>query len=87
MKAIRLDQYGGPERLRYEDAPEPRPAEGQVLVRVQAASVNPGGTDFGGPMPPNPAPPGRRAFACSIRVGERWVAGPSQTVAFGREWM
>jgi NADPH:quinone reductase-like Zn-dependent oxidoreductase len=41
MKAIRLDQYGGPERLRYEDAPEPRPTEGQILVRVQATSVNP----------------------------------------------
>jgi NADPH:quinone reductase-like Zn-dependent oxidoreductase len=41
MKAIRLDQYGGPERLRYEDAPDPKPADGQVLVRVQAASVNP----------------------------------------------
>jgi NADPH:quinone reductase-like Zn-dependent oxidoreductase len=41
MKAIRLDQYGGPERLRYEDAPTPQLAANQVLVRVQAASVNP----------------------------------------------
>ena len=41
MKAIRLDQYGGAERLRYEDAPVPQPTEGQVLVRVQATSVNP----------------------------------------------
>jgi NADPH:quinone reductase-like Zn-dependent oxidoreductase len=41
MKAICQDQYGGPERLRYEDAPTPQPSEGQVLVRVQAASVNP----------------------------------------------
>jgi NADPH:quinone reductase-like Zn-dependent oxidoreductase len=41
MKAIRVHQYGGPEQLRHEDAPVPQPAEGQVLVRVQAASVNP----------------------------------------------
>jgi NADPH:quinone reductase-like Zn-dependent oxidoreductase len=41
MKAIRIHEYGGPEQLRYEDAPAPQPAEGQVLVRVQAASLNP----------------------------------------------
>jgi D-arabinose 1-dehydrogenase-like Zn-dependent alcohol dehydrogenase len=40
MKAIRAHNYGGPEQLRYEDAPVPEPSEGQVLVRVQAASVN-----------------------------------------------
>ena len=41
MKAIRVHQYGGPEQLRYEDAPAAQPSEGQVLIRVQAASVNP----------------------------------------------
>ena len=41
MKAIRLQQYGGTEHLRYENAPVPEPADGQVLVRVRAASVNP----------------------------------------------
>lgn len=41
MKAIRVHEYGGPEQLRYEDAPVPEAGSGQVLVRVHAASVNP----------------------------------------------
>ena len=41
MKAVVLHEYGGPEKLRYEDAPDPEPGEGQVLVRVAAASINP----------------------------------------------
>lgn len=41
MKAIRIHEYGGPEVLRYEDAPKPELAEGDVLVRVHAAGINP----------------------------------------------
>ncbi len=41
MKAIRIRQYGGPEVLGYGEAPQPTAGKGQVLVRVQAASVNP----------------------------------------------
>src|SRR6476660_7432410 len=41
MKAIRIHNYGGPEVLTYEDAPRPQPQAGEVLVRVQAAGVNP----------------------------------------------
>src|SRR5260370_16153128 len=41
MKAIRIHNYGGPEVLKYEDAPRPEPQEGEVLVRVHAAGVNP----------------------------------------------
>lgn len=41
MKAVRLHGFGGPEVLRYEDAPRPTPASGEVLVRVHAASLNP----------------------------------------------
>src|SRR5882757_5597962 len=41
MKAIRIQNYGGPEALQYEDAPRPQPQAGEVLVRVHAAGVNP----------------------------------------------
>jgi NADPH:quinone reductase-like Zn-dependent oxidoreductase len=41
LKAVRIHEFGGPEVLRYEDAPEPELAEGDVLVRVSASSVNP----------------------------------------------
>jgi NADPH:quinone reductase-like Zn-dependent oxidoreductase len=41
MKAIVIHSYGGPEVLKYEDAPRPEPREDQVLIRVMAAAVNP----------------------------------------------
>jgi NADPH:quinone reductase-like Zn-dependent oxidoreductase len=41
MKAVRMHGYGGPEVLKYEDAPRPEPAESEVLVKVHAAGVNP----------------------------------------------
>jgi NADPH:quinone reductase-like Zn-dependent oxidoreductase len=41
MKAIRLHARGGPEAFAYEEAPQPRPGEGEVLVRVHAAAVTP----------------------------------------------
>ena len=40
MKAAWFRQYGGPEVLTYEDAPDPEPAPGEVLVRVRSAGVN-----------------------------------------------
>jgi NADPH:quinone reductase-like Zn-dependent oxidoreductase len=41
MKAIRQHARGGPQSLRYEDAPKPSPKAGEVLVRVRAAGVIP----------------------------------------------
>lgn len=41
MKAIRVHSFGGPEVLKLEDVPDPKPGAGQVLVRVAAAGVNP----------------------------------------------
>ena len=41
MKAIRVHQFGGPEVMKLEDVPDPKPAPGQVVVRVHATGVNP----------------------------------------------
>jgi NADPH:quinone reductase-like Zn-dependent oxidoreductase len=41
MKAAVLHEHGGPEVLKYEDAPRPEPKDDEVLVRVIATGVNP----------------------------------------------
>lgn len=41
MKAIQVKCFGAPDVLRLVDLPRPEPAAGQVLVRVEAAGVNP----------------------------------------------
>lgn len=41
MRAARIHGYGGPEVMRLDEVATPRPAEGQALVKVRAASVNP----------------------------------------------
>ena len=40
MKAVRVNEYGGPEVLSYEDVPVPEPEAGQALVRLAASGVN-----------------------------------------------
>ena len=44
MKAIIVRQYGDPEVMKVEEAPQPKPGPGQVLVRIRAAGVNPADT-------------------------------------------
>ena len=39
MMALRAHRRGGPETLRYEEAPRPVPADGEVLVAVHAAAI------------------------------------------------
>lgn len=41
MKAAVIHDYGGPEAIKYEDYPDPRPKPGEVLVKVAAAGINP----------------------------------------------
>ena len=40
MKAIRVNEHGGPEVLSYEDVPAPEPSPGEVRVRLAASGVN-----------------------------------------------
>lgn len=40
MKAIVFNEFGGPEVLRLEDAPAPKPGAGEILLRVRSVSVN-----------------------------------------------
>ncbi|MEQ9518861.1 MAG: NAD(P)H-quinone oxidoreductase [Parvibaculum sp.] len=42
MTAIRIQEPGGPEKLQPETIPMPVPAQGEILVRVEAAGVNRG---------------------------------------------
>jgi len=40
MKAVRIHEFGGPEVLRFEDVPDPKPRKDEVLVRVKACAMN-----------------------------------------------
>lgn len=40
MKAVFVTEFGGPEKLRCESIPDPKPLAGQALVRIHASGVN-----------------------------------------------
>jgi NADPH:quinone reductase len=41
MKAIRVNEFGGPEVLRLQEVPTPQPGQGEVVVRIHTVGVNP----------------------------------------------
>jgi len=41
MEAVRIHAFGGPDVLKIEEAPRPEPKDGEVLIKVHAAGVNP----------------------------------------------
>jgi NADPH2:quinone reductase len=82
MRAIRISEFGGPEVLKVQDVPDPKPDSGQVLVRVKAAGVNPADTYIRSgmyPRKPNlPYTPGTDAAGIVEAVGpnvKRFKAG------------
>jgi NADPH:quinone reductase-like Zn-dependent oxidoreductase len=78
MKAVRIHEDGGPEVLRYEDAPDPVARDGEVLVELRAASLN--HLDLwvrkGLPSVPKPRILGADGAGVRIDTGERVVINP-----------
>jgi NADPH2:quinone reductase len=96
MKAIVVHEFGGPEVLRLEEVPTPKPAAGQVLVRIHGAGVNPydaymrAGTYA--VKPPLPYTPGSDAAGVieavgdgvkKVRKGDRVYTAKTLTGAYG----
>ena len=76
MRVIRQYEFGGPDVLRYETLPDPRPGAGQVRIAVDAAGVHVldtvirGGHDGGPfPLPALPMVPGREVAGVVEEVG------------------
>jgi NADPH2:quinone reductase len=73
MKAIVVREFGGPEVLKLEEVPTPKPQANQVLVKVQAVGVNPYDTYMRNGTyaikPPLPYTPGSDAAGVVEAVG------------------
>ena len=40
MKVARVHEYGGPEKIQFDDVPVPAPGPGEALVKVAVSGVN-----------------------------------------------
>src|SRR5207248_3842559 len=78
VKAIRIHEDGGPDVLRYEDAPDPPPAEAEVLVRLRAAALNHINPWIRGGQPsaPNPRILGEEGAEVRVNGGGRVCGSP-----------
>jgi NADPH2:quinone reductase len=82
MRAVFFERNGGPEVLDVREVPDPRPGEGEVLVRIEAAGINymdvyerEGKPGYGSPPP---AVPGAEGAGTVDGTGERvaWMNVP-----------
>jgi zinc-binding alcohol dehydrogenase/oxidoreductase len=78
MKAIRIHEDGGPEVLRYEDAPDPEAKPGEALISLRAVSLNHIDVWVRKGLPSVPKPRILGADGAGIRedTGERVVINP-----------
>ncbi len=76
MKAAVYYETGGPEVFRYEEVPDPVPGPGEVLVRVEAVSIEGGDTlnRLGGDIPRAPHIVGYQCAGTVVATGEGVVA-------------
>jgi zinc-binding alcohol dehydrogenase/oxidoreductase len=86
MRAVRIHEDGGPEVLAYEEAPDPEPGDGEVLVELRAASLNHLDVFVRRGLPSVPKPRILGADGAGIRVdtGERVVINPGLEHPDGR---
>jgi NADPH:quinone reductase len=75
VRAVRVHEFGDPDVLQVEEVPQPEPVEGEVLVRVQAAGVNPFETyvraGWYSDLPALPYTPGCDGAGVRVDTGER----------------
>jgi NADPH2:quinone reductase len=97
MKAILVHEFGGPEVLKFEEVPTPKPATGQVLVRIHAAGVNPYDTYMRAgtyavkpPLPYTPGSDGAGVVEAigdgvkKVKVGDRVYTAKTVTGAYAQ---
>ncbi len=91
MKALRFGRFGAPPVLAIEEVPQPEPAEGEALIQVKAAAINPSDVkNVSGFFPGTTLPrtPGRD-FAGIVVEGKKyrgkevWSSGPG--LGIGRD--
>src|SRR5688572_11724379 len=99
MRRIRVHQFGGPEVMALEDGEDLRPQAGEVLIRVEAAGVNPADTyaragAYGARNPSLPYTPGTDgagvveavgAGVSSVAVGDRVYTARSLSGTYAQQ--
>ncbi|MBV2366692.1 zinc-binding dehydrogenase [Streptomonospora nanhaiensis] len=90
MRAVVVEEYGGPEVLRVREVPEPRPGSGEVVVAVVVAPIDfvqtqlRRGVTPGPPLPAVPYTPGSGVAGRVLAVGEGVSADLVGTRVLGR---
>ena len=82
MKAIRVEEFGGPEVLLYNEIETPTPQENELLIKVEAVGVNPVDTYIRAGvypvLPSLPFTPGKDVAGTIAEIGKNvkgWQVG------------